>query len=151
MSFEELAMQMQDNYQSKVEHLQRMLQNTNKQADLIEKDEIGALVDTLDERQRIMDGVDVLDGRLDKFYQELLTDYPQKEEDIHQVVQPYIEQIETLIKDIKTLDDTNRLKTQNKLAEYGQEIKQVRDTNKGVDTYTNPYQSADGLFFDTKK
>ena len=126
--------------------LTQTLAIAQSQGDMIYKDETDRLKMSMEERERLTGEIDKIDLICAQIKDQLTDD------DMHdrQLTDANKDIMEMLLQ-IQTADQIIGEQLCKKLKEYQNQIRQLRQTKKGMDCYARPFTNEDGIFFDKKK
>jgi len=137
----------EQNMQKKKELLSRAAQIAQSQAEMIREDQIETLRESMQERERITREIDRIDARCAQIRRRISDGAP---DTCTRLGESEKGMMELLIR-IQTADQANGEQLRGKLREYQSQLRQLRQTRKGMEGYTRTYASEDGIFFDTRK
>lgn len=141
----DIALQLTQTQNKKLELLNQILLSTQRQKEYIEKDDVENLVREIDNRQKALDDLLLLNKSFEAIKskgQNLMADIG---------LQHIEEEIKRVYHSIEVLNDENNKAAQKKLDEYKNHIAEMRKRKKGFESYTNRYIGQDGMYFDKKK
>lgn len=129
----------------KKELLVKMLEAVKRSAQMLRENDMDAFSLEMENCKEITDAVDEL-GITESSLRAQIPDAQQQSEliKLESGIVYILEQIE------RTRRECNDI-AQQKLQVYGQQIKAVRHTKRGIDGYANQFQRRDAVFIDAKK
>jgi hypothetical protein len=144
-------LELKENYIKKLELLQSILNITQRQEELIEKDDMDAFERNLERRQKLMEKVDALDLSRDQILKLLIlkNKHDKAAEEITDV-KLLKDRIQETLSEITRLNTCTQKSAQDKLEEYRKKVKETQQAKKCLHSYSGAYP-VDGIHFDTKK
>jgi len=137
--------------------LTEILKLTNKQKELIEKDNIDDLGIVLIDKEDLMNKIDVLDGEFLSIYNDIKLDEniesidkidPKKFKNIKSL-KDIISEVNIILKDISSIDHENTKNMKLNIDQTKLNIKQVKKAKKAYNGYN--YESIESMLIDEKK
>lgn len=119
-----------------------MLVSTEKMCDLIGKDKFEQLGEEAVRREEIIVQINQADEGLKHF-----SDVNESSEEVHILISG----IQMLLRDIFTLNQRNNDTLIIKQKEYTSQIKNVKQSKKGINGYVAPFTTQHSIFIDAKK
>lgn len=148
---DQIVLELMESQTKKIELLNQVLISTQKQKELIEKDDIENLLLEIEKRQKYLNELLLLKEYQERLQQisslKLKTEYTVADTGLSALE----EEIERLCNSIDTLNSENSLNAQNKLEEYRTDLAEHRKRRKGFASYTQKYIMQDGIYIDKKK
>ena len=143
---------LQENFKNKIALLKMLLGETQKVRDCITQDDMEGLMDSLNERERLMQEIDKLDAAKEQLMKLLgVKAGTGLNTRALASLKGYQDEIRELLEKIEKLDKDNREGAQQKKEAYQKQVQLSRQMKKGIQTYTSPYSSEDGIYIDAKK
>lgn len=138
--------------EQKLDLMENLLNITQSISEIIKKEDTEELLKVLKTRQQVMDDIDLLDNKLLKFFKNdayALIKYILNSDSKLQVT---YDNILSLIKKIKRLDDANLEGTKTLFSKLKQDITALKQTETALKGYgIIGTSNRDGAFIDTKK
>ncbi len=145
MSVSNKKMQLVEMLEKKTGLLSAVLKITKSQKNYIADEDADKLLSELDERQKLIDEILRVDSLIDRTYMNQLVE----EGDTR--VSSLFNEIKTLLKYISEEDKSNIKEAEEKVSEYKNQIKKLKNDKARLNTYTSSAPYSDGIFIDKKK
>lgn len=147
-------MQILDQLMLKIEELILIGELTEAQPELMQADEVEALMDNIAQRQGAIDRIDAIDARIAQMSHAFnLPERVNDPEDIA-VMQKVLDantQMEALLQKITRQDAQNARLAQSRLELYQKGLKQANEGLRGIAGYSSAPIQEEGIYFDQKK
>ena len=127
--------------------LSSILMIAQGQKDLIARDEVETLRESMARRMAISASIDLLDAQCLAIKRKLRKCTDESFEKMTELESGLIQ----IILRIQGIDQVIAEGLREKISEYQNSIRQARLTKKGRESYTQQYDTLDGVFFDAKK
>ncbi|AOY75697.1 flagellar export chaperone FlgN [Clostridium formicaceticum] len=145
--------------QGKLLLVNHLLKITQQQSKALEEEDIKILEDLVQEKQGIMEKIDVLDKEfMDKYSlikEELgIENLQQYEGEVSETFKELKEKIAVIFKvieEVHDLDQENTKKVKNNIAKSQQNIKSIKTGKRALAGYNQPYKESHSFFIDKKK
>ena len=128
----------------KKELLNKLLVSLRRSVDLLREDDMDAFDAEMTACQEITGKIDELGCTLDRIREQALPARQEEAAALESGIKDMIRQIKLAQKECNDV-------AEQKLHTYGQQIKAIRHTKKGIEGYHSQFQKRDAVFIDEKK
>lgn len=138
----------------KKELLEEMLQLTQEQQNIIEKKEIEQLGLIIEEKQKRINSIDLLDEEFEKIYEDIKAESGKDniiQDEAFTILGKEISEIMQIIEDIKVLEKNNSLKLNRQKDEVAKKLEEINKGKRAIDNYNLKPLPPKPVFFDKKK
>lgn len=140
-----------DNLKRKNELLRRMLEITQLQQAMLDRDDGEGVLRLLDERSGIMGKIDSLDGTRKRLMRVLSAKAAAELAEKTPEIRQYDGEIRGVVGKLQQADEQLKSAMQLKLEEYGRNARKLREVRQGIDSYTGAGGQSDGIYLDVRK
>ncbi|MGI6175380.1 MAG: hypothetical protein ACOYJC_04285 [Christensenellales bacterium] len=145
-------LELKENRIQKRDHLLSMLDIMSLEKQQLETDEIEQLIETMKHWEQLAKKIDVLESEYDGLMKQIIA------QGVHIDVaslglDAVSREIESLLYEIKAIQEQSERIAGDKIAQYRKNVKNMRQSNRRLNSYVNPYSMTwnDGVYFDKKK
>lgn len=119
-----------------------MLASTQRMSNMIGSDQFEELGKEVEKRQAIIDQINQADKFLERFSDSVTSS---------DASQTLVSDIQMLLRDIYVLDQSNNEAAAVKQKEFTSQIKNIKQSKKGINGYAAPFTMQGSVFIDAKK
>lgn len=143
----------------KKQHMERILELTCKQSELLSAEQVDELLEYIDDKQQHIDAIDVLDAEFNRTF-EGIKDEMKREDfkrynpqgyDLYVKLRASVSEIKDMVEAIYNLEMQNQRKIGEVMQDVKARISGISRGKKGYSAYKQPAPQAEGVFIDQRK